>query len=441
MSFMLLGILNAQAAGGGSPYFLATFGGAGNDIGFSTAIDSGGNIYVAGQTGSSGAGSNDFAIAKFDSSLTIQWQRTFGGTGDDIAYSLTLDSSDNVYVVGQTDSAGPARESILIAKYNSSGTIQWQRVLGGTLPEMGKGVTTDSSGNVYIVAESRSASGANHSFYVAKYNSSGTIQWQRMLEGGNNYGYGIAIGSSNDVYAVGATSIAFVSVNRFQIVKYNSSGTLQWQRMLSGSDPDTAYAITLDSSDNIYAVGETRSAGAGQQDFLIAKYNSSGTIQWQRILGASGSDLGLSVSVDSLGDVYAAILAEPTGSGNTTVIAKYNSSGTIQWQRKLGGTSYAETNSIAIDANDDLHLLGRTYSAGAGSNDFFLATLPNDGSLTGTYTLDGVDFDYEVSSLTAATSSLTASTSTVTASSASMTSSTTSLTDASSAFTTEIVSL
>jgi len=174
------------------------------------------------------------------------------------------------------------------------------------------------------------------------------------------------------------------------LAKYNSSGTIQWQRSLGGASTEEGFAVAIDSADNIYVCGYTSSTGEGSSDFLAAKYDSSGTIQWQRTLGGSGTDQGRGLAIDSLDNVY---------------------------------------------------LFGYTNSTGAGAVDFLLAALPNDGSLTGTYVLDAVNMVYGASTLTAATASLTSATSSLTSSTSSLTAATASLTSASASLTEHRVDL
>jgi len=390
MSFILLGILNSQASGGGLTYWLSTLGGASGDQGQSVAIDSDNNLYVLGFQASTGAGSNDFLLAKYNSSGTVQWQRILGGASNDRGYSVAIDSSDNVCVFGYTSSTGAGAQDFLLAKYNSSGTIQWQRILGGASNDIGYSVAIDSSDNVYVLGYTGSA-GAGSDFLLAKYNSSGTIQWQRILGGaGSDYGQSVAIDSSDNVYVFGSTRSTGAVAKPVLLAKYNSSGTIQWQRILGGAGSEEGNSVAIDSSDNVYVLGRTTSTGAGQDDFLIAKYNSSGTIQWQRVLGGASGDTGYSV---------------------------------------------------AIDSSDNVCVFGHTASTGAGSNDFLLAKLPNDGSLTGTYVLDGVDMIYATSTLTAATSTLTAATSSLTAATSTLTAATSTLTDASASLTEHFVGI
>jgi uncharacterized delta-60 repeat protein len=440
----LLGTRGAASASGfgflaktgiGGPYWIGTLGDVGADFGYAIAVDSSGNVYVTGQINSQGAGSADVLITKYDTSGTIQWQRILGGGGNDYGYGIAVDSSGNVYVTGRTNSQGAGGFDVLITKYDTSGTIQWQRRLGGSSSDYGQGIAVDSSGNVYVTGYTASPSGGvQNDVLIAKYDTSGTIQWQRTLgDVDSDEGYGIAVDSSGNVYVAG---IATSAINVL-IAKYNTSGTIQWQRRL-GAGSDYGRGIAVDSSGNVYVTGQINSQGAGGTDVLITKYNTSGTIQWQRTLGGSISDVGLGIAVDSSGNVYVTGWTNSQGAGGTDVlITKYDTSGTIQWQRRLGGSSNDYGQGIAVDSSGNVYVTGYTGSG----FDVLITKLPGDGSKTGTYTVGGVSFTYAASTLTAATSTLTAATSTLTSSTSTLTAATSTLTAATSTLTSSVTTI
>ena len=162
----------------------------------------------------------------------------------------------------------------------------------------------------------------------------GTPYWIATLgsTGELDQGRGIALDGSGNIYITGKGRQAGGSYGSFLIAKYNSAGVVQWQRTLSGSQVDDAYAIAVDSSGNAYIGGSTYSySGSSGRDFAVAKYNTSGVIQWQRVLVDSGSESYCrSVAVDSSGNLYA--IGYPMNSAKC-IIVKYNTSGALQWQR------------------------------------------------------------------------------------------------------------
>ena len=407
----------------GGGYWIGLLGdGVEDDFGHSIAVDSSGNVYVCGYTQVSGT--SDFQIAKYNTSGTIQWQRSLNGGSSDAGESIAVDSSGNVYVCGRSNSFDGSQD-IQIAKYDTSGTIQWQRRLRSLETDFGYSVAVDSSGNVYVCGYSDISSPGASDFQIAKYDTSGTIQWQRRLGGGTSIeeGHSIAVDSSGNVYVCGYSN-STIGQYAFQIAKYDTSGTIQWQRSLgSGVSNDFGFSIAVDLSGNVYVCG--RSNASGTNNFQIAKYNTSGTIQWQRSLDGGSNDAGESIAVDSSGNVYVCGRSNPSGVMKFQ-IAKYDTSGTIQWQRRLGGGGSDFGYSIAVDSSGNVYVCG--YSNATGSNNFLFAKLPGDGSKTGTYTVGGYSFTYASSSLTDAVSTLTDAASSLTSAASSLASAASSLT-------------
>ena len=92
----------------------------------------------------------DIFIAKFNSSGTQQWNTTWGGDDEDYGNDITLDNSGNIYITGSTYSFGVGYGDVFIAKYNNSGTLLWDTTWGGGSVDQGHGIALDSSSNIYI---------------------------------------------------------------------------------------------------------------------------------------------------------------------------------------------------------------------------------------------------------------------------------------------------
>ena len=420
----------------GGPFWIGIFGGAGNSqVGNSVAVDSSGNVYLCGAVSVS---TTDLQIVKYNISGVVQWQRRLDGSYTDTGLSVTVDSSGNVYVCGETRS-DVGTSNFLIAKYNTSGVLQWQKKLGGDSSHIAFSVAVDSSGNVYVCGQGILGAYASRGFVFAKFNSSGTQQWARGL-GKSEFspaGRSVALDSSGNVYICG-----FSEDNGspdFVIAKYNNSGTIQWQRRLGGGGDDEGLSIAVDSSANVYVCGKS---GTGSSvDIILAKYNTSGTIQWQRKLdaGSETQDFAYSIAVSSSGNVY--ICGQtPSGGQDNLFLAKYDTSGTIQFQRRLGNASQPSIGySVAVDSTENVYVCG--YTSVAGGNDFLFAKLPGDGSDTGTYTVGGYSFTYAAATLTATTASLTDAAATLVSLELGDTSSGSSLTDAATTLTSSVTTI
>jgi len=394
-SWTLVQQMQAQAAGTwptqiGGTYWMGTL--SGGSIGAIT-VDPLGNSYTCGSV------STNFLIAKYNSFGAIQWQRSLGGLdgNSNTGLAVATDSSGNVYVCGQAYSnvTGSPRSSYLeLAKYDTYGVIQWQKSLGTGLITVAAGtsIAVDLSGNIYVSGFASPISSSTFYFQIAKYDNSGVIQWQRRLSSGSTIpSMGTAVDVYGNVYFCGDYGDG-ETYSGFLIAKYNTYGSIQWQRQIENlSSPFTGGSgIAVDLSSNVYIGGNLLSSGNGVP--ALIKYDTSGTLQWRRILddGSFGGG-GISVAVDPSGNAYVGALL-----ATKSVIAKYDPSGTIQWQRSLSSGAGA---AIAVDYSSNVYVTTRSGSG------ILVAKLPTDGSLTGTYTVGGTAITYAVTSYTAASSS------------------------------------
>lgn len=376
------------------------------------ALDITSNLYVVGDNGT------NIFVAKYEPSGLLLWYRNLGTAGTTaVAQSVAVDASGNCYLVGYL--LASFSYDIFVAKYDSSGVLQWQnKISDGGSYDQAYGVALDSSGNVYLVGAH--AAGAFGGVFVAKYNSSGTLQWQQSLSGGYyDQGNAIALDSSANVYVVGYGGFGS---NQILLAKYNSSGVLQWQRALSGSNNSYGVGVSVDPTGNVYVCGYSDAVSTSNFNGVLAKYNSSGTIQWQRNVDSTQNDYFYGIVADSNGNSYV-VGATIAGGYARIFVAKYNTSGTLQWQRTLSSSS-ADNVGYGVTLNNagNLYVCGNNLVGS--TKKMLLAKLPADGTYTGTYGA----FTYAASSLTSSVGALTSATSTLTTSTPTRTTASTSLT-------------
>lgn len=357
------------------------------------AIDASGNVYQYVYTNGTPGGSQN-SLYKLDSSpsITAQVYRSNLSESSDSTSSYT-DSSGNSMIAARASAGG-----VHLTKLDSSLTWQWGRVVNSpNTATYVRGITTDSSGNMYPIIQT--ATGGNRC-NTLKYNSAGTLQWQRRYSTSTaNVGSAAVVDSSGNVYVAGT-----ISNTNFMLLKYNSSGALQWQKYVNSGYTDRAAGIGLDSSGNVY-IGGTGELGG----IMVSKFNSSGTHQWTKTVGAgtAGAAVELymnTLAVDAAGNSYAVAYSSTVGTtGNqATLIVKFDTNGTLQWQRALGVTNTSAPNYIT---NSIRHYDNSLYLFGYGriENDSVtratVCRIPDDGSLTGNYGY----WRYEATSFSAAT--------------------------------------
>ena len=267
------------------------------------AVDSSGNVYVVGQDNTPNC-----IIFKLNSSGALQWQKSLG---DDIYANVfmnaALDSFGNIFVSGITETYSSGNvDDFLIGKYNSSGTLQFQNQIYDPSQvgyNEGFGITVDSSGNYYPVGTVNYVTG-----FVAKFNSSNVLQWQKQFTPATIDDtvifYSSCADSSGNIYCCGDYISATLNNNKGVIVKVNASGAIVWQRYLNDALGYNVrfYSISIDSSNNLYVCGYGNTATVATT--YIVKYNSSGVLQWQRSLSTQYNGVGYGITVDSTGNYY-----------------------------------------------------------------------------------------------------------------------------------------
>jgi len=319
--FVFTGSVLSQVA-----QWVSRYNGPGNDddIARSIVVDGSGNVYVTGRSYGSGT-SYDYCTIKYNSSGDTVWVRRYNGPGnsDDYAYSIALDGSGNVYVTGYSTGSGTGSDYCTI-KYNSAGVQQWVARYNG--PGNGSdgaySLAVDNSGNVYVTGYSF-GSGTNYDYCTIKYNSSGIQQWVARYNGpgnGDDVAYSIAVDGSGNVYMTGWIIGA---AEDYCTIKYNSSGVQQWVAIYSGPFSwDRANSIAVDGSGNVYVTGY--SSGT-YFDYCTIKYNSSGVQQWVARYNGPGNwnDEAFSIALDGSGNVYVTGYSKGSGTNEDYCTIKY----------------------------------------------------------------------------------------------------------------------
>ena len=380
------------------------FGTPYNDTGFGVARDGSGNIYITGSTGGdldghTSEGLLDIFLSKFGSSGNRVGSKQFGTSGDDIANAIAIDPSGNIYITGSTRGSLPGWTSaggkdIFLAKVDSSGNIIFTRQFGTNQDDVAYGIAIDTNGNVYIAGSTGGILGTTSAggldIFLAKFDSSGNRVFTHQFgTNQDDIGFGVVVDISGNIYITGSTkgilgSSSFGLQDVF-LAKFNSSGVNQFIVQFGSAGDDVGYSIGLSGTDNIYITGSTLgnlpgNTSSGLTDIFLAKFNSSGANQFLRQLGTTGRDVGNSVAVDSGGNVYVVGSTEGGLLGNSAFgladifLAKFNSSGVIQFARQLGTSSNDIAYGLAIQGTD-IYITGSTEGNLDGNTSFGLADI------------------------------------------------------------------
>lgn len=260
----------------GDTVWVRRYNGAANhwDRAHAIALDPSGNVYVTGESRISGS-SPDITTISYSSTGDTRWVRSFNGPANyiDIGSDIAVDNSGNVYVTGETWNFGGDKDYVTI-KYNRNGGPQWVRLYDGPVntEDMASSIVVDTSGNVYVTGKS-GVGGVNKDYATIKYNSNGDSLWVRRYNGPgdfNDYGNDIAVDDSGNVYVTGASEGIGTYLD-YATIKYSSTGESLWTGRYDGpiNGYDGANALAVDKFGNIYVTGESSDFG---YDYATIKY-------------------------------------------------------------------------------------------------------------------------------------------------------------------------
>ena len=368
-------------------------GGSGDDVANCINQTADGGYIIAGYTNSNDRdvrgnhGSYDAWVVKINSTGSIQWQKCLDGDDSDKANSVQQTTDGGYIVAGETGSNDvnvSGNHGLLdawVIKLNSTGATQWQNCLGGSSFDSANSIQQTSDGGYIVAGGTESNDGdvsGNHGSYdawVVKLDSTGALQWQKCLGGsGRDIFTSIQQATDGGYVAAGYTESnnGNVSGNHgggvyddFWVVKLNSGGAMQWQKCLGGSADDFARSIEQTSDGGYIVAGETYSNNGNvtgnhglYDDAWVVKLDSGGNMQWQKCLGGSSYDAANSIQQTTDGG-YVVAGSSMSNDGNVTGnhgnndfwIVKLSNTGSLLWQKCLGGSGDDEANSIhqAID--------------------------------------------------------------------------------------------
>ena len=431
-------------------------GGVNEDEVITGVVDGIGNIYAAGYFESpimtfgshtiTNVGSDDNYLVKYDANGNVIWVKRSGGTCEDWINAVAVDSLGNVYVAGFFSSPIIAFDSIslmntdtschnydlFLAKYDSSGNILWAKSVGGVNFQRANSIAIDTSGNIYVTGLFSSPNVTFGSYiltgngeadvFLVKYDPNGNVIWAKSAGGPNIENVcSVVIDTFGNIIIAGAYTLhitfgtyTFTTLTNgphdIFLVKYDPNGNVIWAKSAGGPLDDEPNSISTDYQGNIFVAGYFYSqiitfdgdtlfnaCTTYHNDVFLAKYDINGNVLWTRSAGSPQEDYPLSVVTDLTGNAYITgsfsheitfgnfTLTDTTISINYKVfLVKYNANGNVNWAKIILAVG-VEGTVVLRNASDDIFLLGEyqgpsisfdtTTLTNFGHEDIFLAKL------------------------------------------------------------------
>ncbi len=363
----------------------------------------------------------------------IEWERCLGGSSTDIAFSVAQTSDGGYIVAGDSYSTdGDVTNNhgggdYWVVKLGVTGDLLWEKCLGGSYADYGYSIAQTYEGGYILAGSAHSTNGDvsnNHGvgdYWLVKLDATGSLQWQKCLGGSNNDAAFCITQTSDSGYIVAGNSSSTgddVSNNHggydYWVVKLNALGSLQWEKSLGGSEDDLAYSIVQASDGGYVVAGYSYSTDGnvgsnhGGTDYWVVKLDTAGNVQWRKSLGGSSLDQAKSIAPTIDGGYVVAGFSYSTDGDVTNNhgdqdywVAKLDAAGSLQWEKSFGGSSVDQAESIAQSSDGGYLVAGSTRSGDEDVTnhqgfwyDYWVVKLDAGGSLQWEKSLGGTYFDY-----------------------------------------------
>jgi gliding motility-associated-like protein len=357
------------------------YGGSDVDIAFVIKYAADGGTIVAGYTASKDGEVStqpnrdywDLWVLKLDRCGTIQWEKSFGGTGYESARDIVQTADGGYLVLGETNSTDGGvvagfggTKDIWLLKLAADGSLQWQKRYGGSGLDIGNHVEITPDGGYLIAASSSSNDGdirGNHGTggytdgVLIKISAAGAVVWSKCFGGTKNEElFDIKI-INGKTYACGFANSIDGDIPPSQknydvwLLALDAAGNKMFSKVYGGAQNDVAYAMTIGANGSLTMAGYTTSndgdvSGAkGSQDYWVLNVDQAGKLNWQKVLGGTDAEYAKAIITDrdssylvggitysNNGDVTGAL-----GEGDFWTV-KLSPTGTVLWKKNWGGS-------------------------------------------------------------------------------------------------------
>ncbi len=353
-----------------------TFGGSEYEWGRAVQQTSDGGYIVAGETFSWGAGHYDVLLIKTDASGNDQWSKTYGGSSEDRCSAIQKTNDNGYIIIGTTASYGNGSYDFWLIKTDNSGNVLWDKTYGGSSWDWAYSVQQTNDNGYIITGYTESYGPGYAAVWLIKTDSLGNTDWSKTY-GGSSSDYGCEVQQTDDggYIIVGDTYSYGAGSRDFWLIKTNINGDTLWTKTFGGADSDGGKSVRQTSDNGYILTGYTKSYGMGESDLWLIKTDSSGNTLWTETYGDSKSDGGEAVRITPDGGYVATGNFESEDSNTDVFVVKSEANGNNLWTKTIDKTSNDWGRWIMPTDDGGFIIAGDNYTYEAGEYNIWLIKL------------------------------------------------------------------
>lgn len=363
-----------------------TYGGSSDDVAYSVCETADGGYIITGYTSSFGAGQQDAYLIKTYGNGDTVWTRTFGGASMDGAHFVREVSAGGYVIAGYTETYGGGGKNVYLIKTDTSGLTEDTAIYATPLQDVAYAFCeTPDSGYIFIGYKNGPSGWVKGDLWILKTDATLDTIWTREYGGaGEDYGVTIQQTLDGNYIIAGITSSFGANGKNVWIVKIDSNGDTLWTKVYGNNLEDVGYGVCSTSDGGYVVAGYINGTGqwtAG--DLWLLKTDANGDTLWTKVYGTGGEDFGF--------DVY------ETPDGGYVVAGRYandmwllrtDASGDTIWTVKYGGVGVESALALSMTSDGGYIIAGYTSSFGNGANDLYLIKTEPDVGVEENNTID-----------------------------------------------------
>jgi hypothetical protein len=270
-----------------------TFGGSNTDEGYSVSQTDDEGFIITGRTSSYGAGSSDVWLIKTDALGNEEWNKTFGGSGSDYAYSIAQTSNNGFIITGFTSSFGAGDHDVWLIKTDELGNEEWSKTFGDSLDDRGESVSLTNDGGFIVVGYTASY---GYNVWLIKTDANGEEEWNKTF-GGSSGDYGSSVSQTDDggFIITGWTQSYGAGGRDIWLIKTDAFGNEEWNKTFDGNSKDEGESVSQTNDGGFIIIGSTGLQEASGSDIWLIKTDAFGNEEWNKTFSGSYIDYGKSV--------------------------------------------------------------------------------------------------------------------------------------------------
>ena len=381
--FVLCGSLYSQ----GNPGI--SFGGQKNENGFNIIACDDGGFLIGGSTKSFGYGSSDMLAIKIDHNANIEWMNAYGWPHHDVCRSV-VEVNDGYIIMGDAWDWGHILLDMFIIKTDLSGNLLWHKYYGTDAQDFGFDIKLTNQGDLLLLGYTRGIDPAGDLLLI-KIDQEGNELWRNNYGSQyDDYGFELEIRDDNTILLVGSkagfyhdvASATYYNVHDADIllISVDNNGDEIWRHVYGGDSHDFGNSV-FSIGDEIFIGGSTQSQGNGSFDMYLSKTDSQGNILWSNTFGGEEYEYANSICMNTEGNIYVLGSSKSYGKDGSADIylVKTNNNGDEIWNLSLGGSFLDIGKEVIPTPDGGALILGNTNSFGNGGTDILLIKVSKDG--------------------------------------------------------------